>query len=67
MQKEILKLLEKWGYEIVTQRLFADDIDQFDQVLISNSLMGTIPALSIDGKDLKPPSRLWKQINEALL
>jgi hypothetical protein len=36
-------------------------------VLLTNSLMGAVPALSLDGKKLGAPSGLWREINREVL
>jgi para-aminobenzoate synthetase component 1 len=47
--------------------VFLKDLFGFDEIMITNSLIGAVPVLSIDGKKLPKPSDLWKQINKALL
>jgi hypothetical protein len=36
-------------------------------VLLTNSLMGAVPALSLDGKKLGEPFGLWQEINREVL
>jgi len=67
MAEPVLELLAKWGYEINNRPVLTEDLFGADQVLITNSLMGAVPALSLDGKRLSEPSSLWQDINATLL
>jgi hypothetical protein len=35
--------------------------------MITNSLIGAVPVLSIDGEKLPEPSDLWEKVNKAIL
>jgi len=67
METVVCKLLTGWGFKIESRRLFLEDLFAFDEIMITNSLIGAIPVLSIDGKKLPEPSDLWKKINKTLL
>ncbi len=67
MDSAVCKLLTGWGFKIESRRLFLEDLFAFDEIMITNSLIGAIPVLSIDGKKLPEPSDLWQKINKTLL
>ena len=67
MDSVVCKLLTGWGFKIESRRLFLEDLFAFDEIMITNSLIGAIPVLSIDGKKLPEPSVLWQKINKTLL
>jgi len=67
MDSAVCKLLAGWGFKIESRRLFLEDLFAFDEIMITNSLIGAIPVLSIDGKKLPEPSDLWQKINKTLL
>ena len=66
MQNIICRLLVEWGFQIETGRFTVDDLFSEGEVLLSNSLMGAVPVISIDNKKLTPFSDLWKNINDNL-
>ncbi len=55
------------GFEIQTKPIFQQDLFQADQVMVTNSLMGAVPVLSLDKNQLGTPSDLYKQINKYVL
>ncbi|MCP4683068.1 MAG: aminodeoxychorismate synthase component I [Desulfobacterales bacterium] len=67
MENAILRLLTEWGYRIEKETLGPGDLFSADEAMISNSLIGAVPILSLDGKRLAAPSDLWKKINEVVL
>jgi len=67
MEKIILKRLKEWRFKITDKNLVPEDLYDADLVIISNSLMGAVPMLSLDGKKLATPSDLWRKINDAVL
>ena len=66
MQNAVLNVLEQWGYEVRHKPLHIEDLFSFEDVLVTNALMGAVPVLSIDGKALPVPSDLWQRINEGV-
>ena len=38
-----------------------------DEVMVTNSLVGAVPVLSLDGKKLPTPSDLWQKISKEIL
>jgi para-aminobenzoate synthetase component 1 len=67
MDMEVCKLFTDWGFIIESKKLMIEDMFGFDEIMITNSLIGAVPVLSIDGKKLPKPSDLWKKINKILL
>ncbi len=67
MEKQVCRLLEEWGYEIKKRKIFRKDLYSADLVIITNSLIGALPVLSLDGKKLKAPLGIWQNINKTLL
>jgi len=65
-QKIILRFMMDKGYNYKEKKVVEKDLFEVDQVLISNSLMGVVPALSVDSKRLDQPSELWREINNAI-
>jgi len=65
-QEKICEIMLKWGYKIEKQVLMAGDLFGSAEVLVSNSLMGAVPVISIDGKKTGQPSDLWLKINNSL-
>lgn len=62
-----LNLLGKWGYKIEHQRVYKQDLIDADEVILTNSLMGAVPVIAVDGKPTGAPTDLCKQINQLLL
>ena len=67
MEKVVCTLLAGWGYRIENKKVHLEDLFSFDEIMITNSLMGAVPVLSIDGKKLPQPSGLWQKINKDVL
>jgi len=67
MEKQVCTLLTEWGYGIKNERVLMEDFFGVDLVIITNSLIGAVPALSLDGKRLTKPSNLCHKINDILL
>jgi len=67
MDSVVCKLFAKWGFRIKSKRVFLDDLFTFDEIIITNSLIGAVPVLNIDAKKLQEPSDLWIKINKTLL
>jgi len=44
-----------------------EDLFESDQVMITNSLIGVVPVLRLDGEKLPEPSGLWQKINDVVL
>ena len=66
-QSATLDLLTRWGYNCKQQKIFPEDLFDADGVIITNSLMGAVPIISLDEKKLEPATVLCRKINEAIL
>jgi para-aminobenzoate synthetase component 1 len=67
MEKQVCKLFTEWGYKTKNEQVLIQDLFGADLVIITNSLIGAVPALSLDGKRLTKPSDLCHKINNILL
>jgi len=67
MEKVVCELFLSWGYMSESKKICIEDLFLADQVIITNSLIGAVPVLSIDEKKLKKPTDLWMKINDAVL
>jgi len=67
MANRIYRLFSKWGYAIENKPVSPEDLFWVDQVMITNSLMGAVPILRLDGGKLPKPDDLWRRINNAVL
>jgi para-aminobenzoate synthetase component 1 len=63
MAAEVRRLLRHWGYAVEDRRLTTEDLLAADQVLLTNSLMGAVPALSLDDVRLGYDAALCDRIN----
>ena len=67
MEKMVIKHLVKLGFQIETRKVMPDELFSFDQVILTNSLMGAVPILSLDGRWLKEPTDLCRNLCECVL
>ena len=67
MEKPVCWYLQQKGYRVCAEKILPRDLMLADMVLLTNSLMGAVPALSLDGKKLGAPSGLWQEINREVL
>jgi para-aminobenzoate synthetase component 1 len=67
MGEEVCKLLLDWGYRVQEERVDPDGLFAASHVFITNSLMGVVPVLGVDGKALSPSTDLSRRINDAIL
>jgi para-aminobenzoate synthetase component 1 len=63
----ICKFLAGQGHKIENKAVRLEDLFSFDEIIITNSLIGAVPVSSIDGKMLIEPSSLCKKINQEIL
>ncbi len=64
MEKAFSKVLDEWGYQIEAKEIKVDDIYSAKDVILTNSLMGAVPVVSLDNKKLQPNSNLWEKLNK---
>ena len=67
MEKAVCDHLTSQGYHMERQALTKADLFDGGEVLLTNSLMGVVPVISLDGQELPPPSDLWQQLNREVL
>jgi para-aminobenzoate synthetase component 1 len=67
MAKAVTRYLGHSGFKIKSQKVLPEELYLADQVWITNSLMGVVPVLSLDGKPLAHPTNLWQKINARVL
>jgi len=67
MEGAVCRYLEQCGYRIVRDKIQPRELLKADLVLLTNSLMGAVPVLSLDGTGLAPKSDLWREINRQVL
>ncbi|MFP4225863.1 MAG: aminodeoxychorismate synthase component I [Desulfobacterales bacterium] len=62
MQKQVREGFAQMGYVIKDQPVYPADLLSSDTVLLTNSLIGAVPATSLDGKPLRFNPELCRQI-----
>ena len=71
MEREVCGWFTRKGWQVVRKSVKPDGIRKANQVLLTNSLMGAVPVLSLDGcsvgTDASDPSDLWEAINRQVL
>jgi para-aminobenzoate synthetase component 1 len=66
MEKAVISLLTGRGMLLQHRPVWPEDLTDADQVLLTNSLMGAVPALSVDQKPLRRKSGFCREINHSL-
>jgi para-aminobenzoate synthetase component 1 len=67
MEGEVLKLLEDWHYHREEKVLRPEGLFAAEQVILTNALMGALPAGKLDGRKIATPNDLCDRINRELL
>jgi len=67
MEQKVIDLLISWGYNLESERLRLSDLLTADSVIITNSLMGSVPVIEIERKAVKNSKDICKKINNMLL
>ncbi|MEE4357663.1 MAG: aminodeoxychorismate synthase component I [Desulfococcaceae bacterium] len=68
MEKEVCERFSRKGWQTVRKPLRTEDIHRADQVLLTNSLMGAVPVIALDGEAVGTAgSDLWEEINGEVL
>ena len=64
MQSKILNFLKEKSYQIITKKIFPDELFKVDEVILSNSLIGGLRVESINNVKLNySKSNIWEEIN----
>ena len=66
MQAAVCRRLGALGFSIEDRTIFPEALWEADMVLLTNSLMGAVPALSLDNRPLKYDNSLAAALNEGL-
>jgi para-aminobenzoate synthetase component I len=66
-QSAALDLLNSWGYDCESQRVFPKDLLDVDGVILTNSLMGAVPIIGLNEKKMDPATVMCEKINKAIL
>lgn len=66
VEKVVFDLLADWDYKQLRRSIRVDDLFHVDEMMITNSLIGAVPVLSIDGRKMPAPTDLWRKINSYL-
>lgn len=67
MEKRVIAFLSDQGFQLARRRVLPDDLGGFDAVLVTNSLMGAVPVLDVDGRRLSCDDALCRSVNAAVL
>ncbi len=67
MERAVCGYLQQKGYQVREAKVQPEDLFSADGILLTNSLMGAVPALSLNGNKLREPSGIWREINKAVL
>jgi para-aminobenzoate synthetase component 1 len=66
MAAEVRRLLPEWGFSVEDRRLTVEDLLAADKVFLTNSLMGAVPAVSLQAAKLRYDAGLCERINQAV-
>jgi len=66
-QAATLELLADWGYTRKDQKIYPHDLFDADGFVLTNSLMGAVPVVSVDGITTVPAVAICEKINQILL
>jgi para-aminobenzoate synthetase component I len=66
-QSVTLDLLSSWGYHLKHQKVFHQDLFDAEMAILTNSLMGAVPIICLDEKNLNPATIICEKINKVML
>lgn len=64
MEACVLEQLAAMGYRLRHRPIYPGELFEADQVLLTNALMGCVPAIALDGRTLAAPDDLAPRIND---
>jgi para-aminobenzoate synthetase component 1 len=67
MEEEVCKLFLEWDYRVQEERVDPVELFAATHVFVTNSLMGAVPVLGVDGKTLSQSLDLSRRINDVVL
>ena len=66
MQAAASACMVDWGYQVQRRAVLPEDLMTADQVLVTNSLMGAVAVLDLDGRALPQKPAILKRLSAAL-
>ena len=66
MAAEVRRVLRRWGFAVEDRRLTVADLAAADHVFVANSVMGVVPAVSLDGAPLGYDAALCEKLTRAV-
>jgi para-aminobenzoate synthetase component 1 len=67
MAAAVCRRLAKWGYTLSRRAVEPGMVEDADQVLATNALMGAVPVHALDQTRLPQGDDLWQRINNAVI
>ena len=67
MEEEVCRLLLDWGYRVREEKVDPEGLFAANHIFVTNSLIGAVPVLGVDGKALSHSSDLPRKINDIIL
>lgn len=67
MENVVIVYFRDRGYSVKETKLRVEDLFACDEILLSNSLMGVVPAVALDNRALHSSGSLHQMINESVL
>ncbi len=64
MEKQVIECLLQWGYGLETRGIAPDELYEADAVILTNSLIGAVPALSLSGRPVSHDFDLCKRVSD---
>ncbi len=67
MEKLLIQYLVEQGFQVENRKIMPEDLFSVDHVIMTNSLIGVVPVLSLDGEQLKSNPDFCQKICDAVL
>jgi len=67
MQRAVCSVLTQWGYKVVNGKMMPGAFFEADMVLCTNALMGAVPVVNLDGREICHRAALCHRINREIL
>ncbi len=67
MATKVIEVLAGQGFAIKHKLLSTDELNSADHIIVTNSLIGAVPVLSLDGRTLVCATDLCTKVNELIL
>ena len=66
MEKLVCQIFTSWDFNIESRPVKPAELFEDVQVIVTNSLVGALPVISIDGRHLSPPTDLCTRLNDVI-